>query len=373
MSNKNTLSILYLTLRDFPRRVANRVQTMKMAEALSSFCNLTLSVSKLNAPKKELFNYYGIPDNFDIHEFGEPRFGPHTLMLLPAVLNLIYSSRPDYIFVREEYPAWILSKLFSNIIYEMHDFNPEKLWLYRSIVNNSRVTVVITSALVEKCKRYGIPVEHVQVLSGGVDLSLFQNKIDKSEARALLDLPERKHLVMYSGRLREWKGIYTLIDSLHYLDDDAMLVLVGGFEGEKELVERFVEKHGLNGRVILCGHQDHRKIPVYLTAADILVLPNSGKTEESRHHTSPLKMFEYMASNRPIIASDLPSIREVLDENTAVLIEPDSPRKLAAGIKDIIEDPDKSSLLVDNARKIVQGYSWVERARSLISSLHNHQ
>lgn len=372
MNNKKRYSILYLTLRDFPRRVANRVQTMKMAEALSFFSSLSMSVSKLNVSNDSLFNYYGILNKFDVRELGEPRFGPFTLMLLPAVLRMIYFSRPDFIFIREEYPAWILGKLFKNIIFEMHDFDIKRLWLYRSIVKNSCMTVVITSALVKKCEYYGIPVKNIKVLPDGVDLSMFQLEIDKPSAKALLSLPVKKRLVVYSGRLSEWKGIYTLIESMQYIDDDVAVILLGGFEGEKEVVESFVEKSGLKDRVIFCGHQDHHAVPVYLKAADVLALPNSGKTEISRYYTSPLKMFEYMASDRPIIASDLPSIREVLDENTAVLVEPDSPINLAAGIKRILDDPQGSSILAKNALQRVQKYSWTERAKSLVSSLPGH-
>jgi len=369
MIDKSRYSILYLTLRDFPRRVANRVQTMKMAEALAHVSNLSLTVSKLHIPKESLFNYYGILNGFDIRELGEPRFGPFTLMLFPTILRLIYSRRPDYIFIREEYPAWILSKLFNNIIFEMHDLNIKKLWLYRSIVKNSCTTVVITSALLDKCEFNGVPTKNIQVLPDGVDLSLFGCEKSKSEARSTLGLPAKKRLVIYSGRLSEWKGIYTLIESMHHIDDSVSVVLVGGFEGEKEVVESFVEKCGLRARVIFCGHQEHKTIPIFLKAADILALPNSGKTEISRYYTSPLKMFEYMASDRPIIASDLPSIREVLNEENAVLVEPDSPAKLAAGIKYILDFPHESSVRTNNALNGVKNFSWAARAMTLVSSL----
>ena len=68
-------------------------------------------------------------------------------------------------------------------------------------------------------------------------------------------------------------------------------------------------------------------------AVDILVLPNSGKTEISRIRTSPMKMFEYMASKRPIIASNLSSLREILNKDNSILVSPDSPRDIFDGIK----------------------------------------
>ena len=114
-SIKKKQSILYLTLRDFPRRVANRVQTMKMAEALSNYFDVTLSVSKLHISLDKIFDYYGIKKKFKIHQFGEPKFGSFTIMLLPSILKLILIERPNLIFVREEYPAFILSFMYGQM------------------------------------------------------------------------------------------------------------------------------------------------------------------------------------------------------------------------------------------------------------------
>ena len=138
------------------------------------------------------------------------------------------------------------------------------------------------------------------ILPDGVDLKLFNNNISKIYARKVLGLPLKKKIIIYSGRLSEWKGIYTLIESVKFLSDDVIVMLVGGFEGETDIVQKYLNKNNLTKKVKLCGHQDHQKIPVYLKAADILALPNSGKTEMSRCYTSPLKLFEYMASQRPI-------------------------------------------------------------------------
>jgi len=101
-------------------------------------------------------------------------------------------------------------------------------------------------------------------------------------------------------------------------------------------------------------------------AVDILVLPNSGKTEISRNRTSPMKMFEYMASQRPIIASDLPSIKEILNENNAILVKSDDSEDLASNINVILKNQDFSDKILMQAYQDVQKYSWINRVKTIL-------
>ena len=109
------------------------------------------------------------------------------------------------------------------------------------------------------------------------------------------------------------------------------------------------------------GHKPYSEIPYWLKAADVLILPNSGKEEISKHWTSPLKLFEYMASKRPIIASDLPSLSDVLNESNALLIEPDNPERIAEAIKNVLKDSNFSVKISNQAFQDVQHYSWRKR------------
>jgi glycosyltransferase involved in cell wall biosynthesis len=103
----------------------------------------------------------------------------------------------------------------------------------------------------------------------------------------------------------------------------------------------------------------------YLKAADVLVLPNTA-TLVSRTYTSPLKLFEYMAAGRPIIASDLPAFREVLrDEENALLVPPENPEALASAAVRLIRDPELSERLARRAFDDVEAYSWAKRAERL--------
>ena len=108
-------------------------------------------------------------------------------------------------------------------------------------------------------------------------------------------------------------------------------------------------------------------MPLYLKSADILLIPNIGVTDESISYTSPLKMFEYMASSVPIIASDMPSIREVLNENNAFFVEPNNAKALANGIEKLLGDKNFSSRLVQKSLEDVKKYTWDEYAKKILN------
>jgi glycosyltransferase involved in cell wall biosynthesis len=107
-----------------------------------------------------------------------------------------------------------------------------------------------------------------------------------------------------------------------------------------------------------------------LREADVLILPNP-KSAISSEFTSPLKLFEYMASGRPIVASDLPAFREILrhDEN-ALLVEAGNPQALVAGISRIKRDPTLGGRLARQAREDVRAFTWARRAERLEALFH---
>jgi glycosyltransferase involved in cell wall biosynthesis len=140
---------------------------------------------------------------------------------------------------------------------------------------------------------------------------------------------------------------------------------VGGTPADVAAFEAFLAREGLE-RVRLAGYVPPGAVPLWLAAADALALPNSGAETISARYTSPLKLFEYMAAGRPVVASDLPSLREVLaDGVNARLVPPDSPAGLARGLLEVLDDPDLGARLASRARADVAGRTWDARARAV--------
>jgi glycosyltransferase involved in cell wall biosynthesis len=124
---------------------------------------------------------------------------------------------------------------------------------------------------------------------------------------------------------------------------------------------------GVLGRVILRGTTTQKMLALYQKASDVLMMPFPD-TPHYRNHMSPVKMFEYMAAKRPIIASNLPTIREVLNDKNAILVPPGDPTELARVLSDLAS---KSALeaITDQAYTDVQGYSWNARTQKILAWL----
>ena len=176
--------------------------------------------------------------------------------------------------------------------------------------------------------------------------------------------PKKKEFhVVYTGSLFLWKGVNILVDSLKYLPNNVKLILVGGSEQYLVNFKRYVKDSGEKDRVTIVPHIPKKDLLQYIEIADVLVLPNSAKDKMSLY-TSPIKMFEYMASKRPIVASDLPSIKETLsDQDNAILFTPDDPKDLANKIHNVLTND--CSKLVRRALNDVEPYTWNKRAKNI--------
>jgi glycosyltransferase involved in cell wall biosynthesis len=170
-------------------------------------------------------------------------------------------------------------------------------------------------------------------------------------------------VVGYAGHLYAWKGVDLLIRATALLPG-TRAIIVGGHEKEPDIgrLRALASELDIEGRVTFTGQIPPAEVAAHLSKAAVLVLPNPASAISTRF-TSPLKLFEYMAAGRAIVASDLPSIREVLRDNeNALLVEPGSVDALAAGIRRLLDDPPLSSRLAGAALSEVPLYTWGRRA-----------
>ena len=371
------MKIFYIANSRIPTEKAHGIQIMKMCEA---FARAGHEISLLVPKRKshisdEAFAYYGMQKSFDIvylwtvdliHWSG---WVPKVFAYLQnwsfswSVQKYLDKNQADLLFTRDELTALSLPKN-SEIILEIHNIS-RILRVKIARLNKLTKIITITRGLKDELVRLGYDAGRIEVLADGVDLNQFSTPSSSPPSHG----GEKK--VVYTGNLFAWKGVYVLAEVAKLLPEHEF-IFVGGSLFEQKNFENyitrqpFVDRQMVVKNIKLIGHVRHSDIPKYLADADVLVLPNSSKTDISKYYTSPLKMFEYMAAGKPLVASDLPSIREILSESNSVLVKPDDPAALAEGIKKVLQDNELAKRISEQAKKDVQQYDWSIRAKKIL-------
>lgn len=375
--------LLYLSNLRLPTEKAYGIQIAKMCEAFAIQVEVKLIYPRRRNPiKADVFDYYSVEKNFKIKKLPAIDFyitgfldritvGIKSFISGATLAFYALFSDADVIYSRDELVIYMLSFFKKGLVFEAHRFSQKRKFFYKRFKNTSVKTVVISKAIEQELIKLGFGEKNILVAHDGVDLKEFNIEMSQEEARKKTDLPLGKKIVMYTGHLFEWKGADVLLEAARLVSNfefitskfgEILFIFVGGMEYD---IRKFKEKVERLNNVLILGHKSHKEIPIYLKAADILVLPNSAKDTISGY-TSPLKLFEYMASRRPVVASDLSSIREVINENIAVLVEPDSPKSLAEGIIKIINNKMLGEKLTQESFDDVQNHTWADRALKIL-------
>ncbi|MEM1450766.1 MAG: glycosyltransferase [Planctomycetota bacterium] len=227
--------------------------------------------------------------------------------------------------------------------------------------------VAISGGVLEDLTAIGVPAERVLVEHDAYDPALEDALPSREEARAQLGLESDRPVVLYAGGLLRWKGVDVLVDAARGGGlGDALVVVVGGMDRDVE--ELRARAAGMEN-VRIDGYRPAPEIPAYLAAADVGVVPNRATPRISSHHTSPLKVFEAMAARLPLVVSDLPSLRDVLEDGEATFVPPEDPAALAEGIRALLDDPAARHDMAARAYEAVHGHTWEARARRILAFL----
>ncbi len=375
------MKISYLANIRVPSEKGETLQIMKMCSALANSgkdVDLELVVPRRRNTMKvsDPFEYYGVEENFKITRLPIVDFMPWRFVFgkwafranywLFSHFAAFYACRiknPDIVYSRDWRTLYLLRNGNCELIFELHDFRPQDSEGYKAIEPACSSIVVITQGLKKKLISIGIPEKKIVIAPDAVDIEEFDIDITQSEARDKLRLDRNQKLVIYTGHLFRWKGAHTLIDAfeiLHKQEYEAKLVLVGGMEEDIARVKKSISEKGIEN-IIVVGHRPYREISLYLKAADIVVMADSMQYDISREYTSPLKLFQYMAARKPIVAPTTPALLEILNTDNAWPYSPDDPKSLATTLKYALEHPDESEKKVEHAWQEVKKYTWVNR------------
>lgn len=236
--------------------------------------------------------------------------------------------------------------------------------------------ITVTGGMRDWLVERGVRRESVLVKPNAIDPRAFPGSIDAMQARRELGLPGDRKIVMFVGNLTAvgtGRGLDTLFaatGSLAAGREDLFLCIVGARGAEKEQFRSLAARSGLKEQQFsIVEQQPYDGLYRWLSAADILVHPLPSHRIYN-HVTSPLKIFEYRTSGKPIIASDLPSIREILEDGRdALLAKPDDPRSLARAIERLLEDPGLAAALGQESLRKARGWTWDTRAAQILEWL----
>lgn len=369
------MKLIYLTNARIPTEKAHGYQICKMCEEFAkSGLEVELWVpTRKNEIKEDAFSYYGIENNFKIKEIksfdflrldlGRFSFYLHEFWFM-FKLFFLKAEKSALIYARESEIAWLFKFKGHKTILEAHNW-PGHDFLFKFFAKRLEKIVVISHGLKEKFLANGWREEKILVAPDGVDLAKFDIMISKEQARKKLNLPLDKNIILYTGHLYEWKGAQDLSEAASCLPAQCLTVFVGGTKADALSFKKINRSLIEDGKIALYEQQKHAIIPFWLKAADILVLPNKSFSKISKYYTSPLKLFEYLASNRPIVASNLPALREILNENNCLFFKPDNPKDLADKIKILLNDHKLTASLVDKSYACAKNYSWERRVKMI--------
>lgn len=259
-------------------------------------------------------------------------------------------------------------------VYEAHQSPRSSLGraLERVCLRRARAVFAVTDRLADACRRQG--ARSAMVARDGFRASRFLAVPDRLEARRRLGLPADAFIVGYVGRLRTLgmtKGLGSVVDAIAALGDPRMMLcVVGGPAGDVAALRGRWRSAGLDDAACRTpGQVPPRDVPAYLAALDVCVLPFP-MTPHFAGSASPLKLFEYMAAGRPIVASSLEAIAEVVEDGrTALLVPPSDAAALAAALARLRDEPALGARLGAAAREASRAYDWRVRARRILAAL----
>jgi glycosyltransferase involved in cell wall biosynthesis len=363
------MRIIYLSGSVFPSRFAHSIQVMRMCEAFAGNGHEVTLVGKQSEAgwTRDIHEFYGVLRSFELVLMPCRRLKGASILILPKLRRWLrqYDPKETLIYARDIYGVSLAVRMGFRAIYETHAVPYNRLIQYieRSLLRSDRLIrlVVISQAL-----------RNLYMAGHGVGNKILvchdAAAVPKESAGEDLPWPPCRDTLQigYVGNLYRGRGVEIIMECAKRLSQYDFHIVGGGEEdvafwkaraGSNTYFHGFVEPSWV--------HAVHRR-------CDVLLMPYQRAIENPHSHLntvpwmSPLKLFEYMASRRAMIASDLPVLREVLDETMAVLVSPDSLDEWVDAIRRCEDRPFRELLAGNAFDAMIEHYTWQKRATKIL-------
>jgi len=249
------------------------------------------------------------------------------------------------------------------------------IWDYIEILTakKSDAVIAVTQRIKEILIKRGVDENKIIVIPNGADVNLFRpisDVIAVNKLRNKYSINENTCVVIFVGNLAYWQGVEYLIQSAPLVlkaVPDTMFFIVGEGELKNELIS-LAKKVGVLDKCIFTGNIPYEKVPLYMNMADVCVVPK----KVLGFGYSPLKLYEYMACGKPVIATDTAGFEIVRQYNTGILVNPENPEEFSNAIIKLLQNKKLREQMGANGRElVVREYSWESTAKKTIKVFRN--
>lgn len=308
---------------------------------------------------------------------GQVRVGPSMLKLFLDIVLMFWTVgmlvryRYRFVHAHEEAVFWcrFLKSIFGfKLVYDMHSSLPQQLtnfqftssrlliklftWLERTCLRNADAVITICPDLRDYALKEGVdPQKHIMIENSIFDGVRLKKTVEPDTKPSLeFNGDAAGATVMYAGTFEAYQGVELLVRAFAQVAEvkpDARLLLAGGSARQVQEIRDLADSLGLNGRCCLAGRISKQKAMEFTSRADVLVSPRIDGTN------TPLKLYEQLASGKPLVATRIWSHLQVLDEDACFLVETE-PESMACGIIAALENRERRERAVARAQSLYQ-------------------
>lgn len=367
---------------------SERAHAYQITTTCAWMARLGQSVTLINpdrAGSDDVFRFFGLPDLLFRHE-RIASWDPLTKRIHPFKSIEYFLQRASFIrkaraFVRSHSTdVWYTRDLtmvdsfigYSNRPWfvELHDEPATNMARWNRVKDSITGFIVISSGLRDRLIELGVASNRIMLAPDGFEPHEFDSMGSRIELRRKYGIPEHAFVLFYQGSFYPWKGVDGIVRCWSETELNAHLVLMGGPADERKRIMRLIPIEAADRIHVIPTLPRKEGISTH-AIGDIGLLASSPEQKVGHSYTSPLKLFEYLAAGLPILASDVPSSRDVLTEEVARFFGKGEASFLES-FASVRTDSEWIKLASDRARSFVEPYSWERRTRAILQFIESH-
>lgn len=368
------MKIVYVSRSIIPSRTANSINVMSMCNAFASLGHEVLLLAPWTTKLEEknvsdIFEYYGVEKKFELKKLYIPniKYLKKRLYSLRCLYE-IKQSQPDFVYGRDDMLVFYYTyKLGFNVAFEKHEpfyaneFND--IFFKKLAIEYPNFRMITNSKKLKSMYVNDLNINSYEILAANnATKKVLDNKIPQT-----ISFDKNRIQIGYVGSLFQGRGIDIIIE-LSQRIKNADFHIIGGNDKD---INNWTSKIN-NKNITFHGFIEPKETYKYRNMCDILLAPYQSNKEGNRssEYMSPIKIFEYMSSQKSIVISDLEVVYEVLDEDCALFVEYNNVDAWEQAVRNLIVDTKLRSKIASNAyNKFKNNYTWENRAKKIVDFL----